>query len=216
MRGDGVGVGDIGEVQCFSGRGWFPQSCVDGAFEGDIAHGSLFDGFSGAKRSGWFQCCCCWRGIFGDGAWLEHGKDGSHGEAAGGAHGMRGDGMDVGLGDAMQDFAGYREIAASCGDSWHAVREFDRGLVRGCCTHELDDRGKHRRHRWGVRHDARKKLWGRLHTERTDGSYRMRGDGVEVGLGGHMQTSARGTRISTRRPDSWRPIRKCHRGVDCE
>jgi hypothetical protein len=94
------------------------------------------------KRGGEPQRGCFGRENLGDGAWVEHGKEGVHGEGAGGTHGMRGDGVGVGLGGAMQGRGGGREDTTSGGDSWGASRECDGGMVDGCTWYECNGRSE--------------------------------------------------------------------------
>ena len=95
MRGDGVGVGDVGEVQ---GVVW-GEGDTEGGDDGRGAGRELDGGLDSRRAS-----CepdderqpCLHRVIVIDGAWGRDGACDVHGEGTGGAHGMRGDGVGVG------------------------------------------------------------------------------------------------------------------------
>ena len=96
MRGDGVGVGDIGEVQ------------GDARSAGDTAAGDDSWGAGRQQDTGVVGGCgdierdasserCGDRACVGDIARGEHGACLLYRQGSGGAHGMRGDGVGVGL-----------------------------------------------------------------------------------------------------------------------
>jgi hypothetical protein len=128
MRGDRVGIGDIGAVQGWArgsgdascgddGRGAIRQrdrSILNGQWQGErdegIQQGGDRVGICDSARC-WFWCCCF------------------HGDGAGRADGMRGDRVGVGDIDAVQ--GGARSSGdASCGDDGRgAIRKRDSGIL---------------------------------------------------------------------------------------
>jgi hypothetical protein len=191
MRGDGVGVGDIGEVLCDA---WFTRNPAGG------------DDGGGAGReqdAGMVSCCWCTErdasteptgdrlGV-GDGARCGHGACAAHGTGSGGIHGMRGDGLGVGdIGEVQGDARSPGDAAAS-DDGGGAGREQDAGVVGGREGIERDASTEPSGDRVGVgdgargRHGARDVL--RTGSAGADG---MRGDGVGVGDIGEMQLDER-------------------------
>ena len=101
MRGDGLGIGDLGEVQ---GHARSPGNTADG----DDCWGSwreqdagVVGGRGGIERDASTERFGDGLG-FGDGARGEHGACEEHGTGSGGALGMRGDGLGVGDIGAVQ------------------------------------------------------------------------------------------------------------------
>ena len=95
MRGDGVGVGDVGEVPGGAWGGGHTAGGDDGGGSGREHDGGMVGGHvrgehdAATERSG--------DGIgVDDGAWIRDGACGVHGTRTGGADGMRGDGVGVG------------------------------------------------------------------------------------------------------------------------
>jgi hypothetical protein len=130
MRGDGVGVGDIGEVLCDA---WFTRNPAGG------------DDGGGAGReqdAGMVSCCWCTErdasteptgdrlGV-GDGARCGHGACAAHGTGSGGIHGMRGDGLGVGdIGEVQLDERSPGDVAGG-DDGGDAGGKQDAGVVGG-------------------------------------------------------------------------------------
>ena len=128
MRGDGVGVGDIGEVPGVAWRTGDAAGGDDGRGD-DRKHDAGMDG--GLGRTQWDASGEPRRdGIgVGDGAWVEHGVGGVLSPVAAGTHGMRGDG--VGVGDVGEVPGGARGAGyAESRSHWRRAQlEHDAGDV---------------------------------------------------------------------------------------
>ena len=95
MRGDGVGVGDIGEVHGDAWGGGDTTGGDDGRGAGRERDTGMVGGRCGAERDASAEPSGDRVGVS-DGTRGEHGACDVHGEGSGGAHGMRGDGVGVG------------------------------------------------------------------------------------------------------------------------
>ena len=96
MRGDGVGVGDIGEVHGDARGAGDTAAGDDGGGAGRRERDAgVVGGRGGIERDAWTEPSGDRVGV-GDGARGEHGACDVHGTGSGGAHGMRGDGVGVG------------------------------------------------------------------------------------------------------------------------
>ena len=128
MRGDGVGVGDVGEVPGGARGSRHASGGDDGGGAGrERESGMVVDG-PGAERDDASEPS--WDGIdIGDGAWSQHGAGGVHGTGEGGSDGMRGDG--VGVGDVGEVHGGARGSRHASGgdDGRGAGRERESGMV---------------------------------------------------------------------------------------
>ena len=102
MRGDGVGVGDIGEVQGGAGGAGVEAGCGDSRRAIGERDRGVVDGRGGAERGARDEHGGKWWSVS-DGAGDEDGDSGVHGAGSGGADGMRGDGVGVGDIGAVQD-----------------------------------------------------------------------------------------------------------------
>ena len=131
MRGDGVGVGDIGEVQGGAGGAGVEAGSGDSRSAIGERDTVVVDGRGGAERGAGDQHSDKWRSVS-DGAGDEDWDSGVHGAGSGGAHGMRGDGVGVGDIGAVQGGAGGAGVEAGCGDSSRAVGERDTGKMATC------------------------------------------------------------------------------------
>ena len=95
MRGDGLGVGDIGEVH---GDARSSRDATDGDDGGGARRerdASVVGGPGVGERDAGGQCRGDRIGV-GDGTWVGHGADGVHGGRAMGKDEVRGDGVGVG------------------------------------------------------------------------------------------------------------------------
>jgi len=130
MRGDGVGVGDIGEVQRFS-------QCPGDMAGGDDGGGAGREQDAGVVgRPGVIEFYAsterCVDGLgVDDGARGEHGTFHEHGSGSGGADGMRGDCLGFGDIDEMHLYARSPGDTAARDNSGGAGRERDAGVVGG-------------------------------------------------------------------------------------
>ena len=94
MRGDGVGVGDIGEVQGNARSPGDTAGSPDGGRAGREQDAGVVGGRGRLERDASSEPSRDRIGV-GDDARCGHGACGAHGPGSGGAHGMRGDGLDV-------------------------------------------------------------------------------------------------------------------------
>ncbi len=95
MRGDAVGIGDIGEMPA-DARGPGDTAGVDDAGEAGWEHDAgVVGGCGGIERDKSWERCGDRVGV-GDGARDEHGACNVHERCSGGAHGMRGDAVGIG------------------------------------------------------------------------------------------------------------------------
>ena len=104
MRGDGVGVGDIGEVQGDARSPGDTAAGDDGGGAGREQDAGVVGGRWGIERDASTQSGGD-RVVVGDGARGRHGAFEEHWTGSEGAHGMRGDGVGVGDIDEVQDVA---------------------------------------------------------------------------------------------------------------
>ena len=95
MRGDRVGVGDIGEVPGDARSAGGTARDDDGGGAGRERDAGLVGGRGGIERDASTEPSGDRVGV-GDGARGEHGACDVHGTGSGGAHGLRGDGVGVG------------------------------------------------------------------------------------------------------------------------
>ena len=123
MRGDGVGVGDVGEV---SGGTWGagdPAGGDDGGGAGREWDAGMVSGPRGAERDATTEPSG--DGIdVGDGAWGKPGPGHVYGDGSGGAYGMRGDGVGVGDIGEVHDWAGCSGHSAGGDDGGRPRCEF--------------------------------------------------------------------------------------------
>jgi hypothetical protein len=191
MRGDGVGVGDIGEVQGDTRSPGDTAGGDDGGGAGREQDAGVVDGRGGIERDASTERCGDRVDVV-DGARGGHGTCTAHGTGSERAHGMRGDGLGVGdIGEVQGDTRSPGD-AAGGDDSLGAGRERDAGVVGG---------------RWGIERDASTEpsgdrvcvcngAWcghGACAAHGTDSAWAhgMRGDGVGVGDIGEVQGDTR-------------------------
>ena len=191
MRGDGVGVGDVGAVHDRGGSSGQPCRCVDRRRASrDNEHGVIC-GRRGHEHSRAEQRRKHGIGV-GDGAWIWAGTGRTDGDGTGRGDGMRGDGVGVGDLSAMPGRSGRAGHIYGCGDgrTW-------RGKCYGSVLHrheEADGNGggiQHGSYRIGGGNGA----WIRAGDSCLDGDGTgrgdgMRGDGVGVGDIGAVQDGA--------------------------
>ena len=95
MRGDGVGVGDIGEVPGVARSAGDTAGDDDGGGAGRERDAGVVGGLGGIERGAWTEPGGDRVGV-GDGARGEHGACDVHGQIEGGSDRLRGDGVGVG------------------------------------------------------------------------------------------------------------------------
>ena len=127
MRGDGLGVGDVGEVPCGKSHWGYASGGNDGG--GSCwEHDTRVVGERGrAERGTTPELGRDGIGID-DGTRVEHGARRVHGTWAGGADGMRGDGLGVGDVGEVPGRAGICRDTAGGDDGGGAVGERDGGV----------------------------------------------------------------------------------------
>jgi hypothetical protein len=186
MRGNGLGVGDVGAVP---GGAWFSgHASLDG------------DGWRTCRQHVGGVLCRCWElerdpalepcgdGVgVGDGARVEPGGGSLHGDGTRRTHGMRGDGLGVGDVGAVPGGAWCTGHTASDDDCGRSDREHVGRVLCGGSEHERDASWKPCGHGIGVGDGARVESGtGCVDGAGTDGADGMRGDGVGVGDVGAM------------------------------
>ena len=130
MRGDGVGVGDIGEVPGDAWRSRDTASGDDGRGAGRERDAGMVDGLEDIERDATAEPSGDRVGV-GDDTRGKYGACDLHRAGTGGAHGMRGDGVGVGdIGEVPGDEWRSGDTA-SCDDGRGAGRERDSGMVGG-------------------------------------------------------------------------------------
>ena len=181
MRGDGLGVGDLGEVPC---RAWgrrHSSCCGDSGSAARKLESVMDSGCIRAELDASRQPRRHRIGID-DGARVRHGGSRAYRPGSDRTHGMRGDGLGVGdvgevLGRTWDD-----ELKTDCNHNRAPWRKHEPGLVRGRCRAE---HGAPRQQSWiriGIHDGARGKHGrSRLHDKRSTGTHGMRGDRLGVG-----------------------------------
>jgi hypothetical protein len=191
MRGDGVGVRDVGAV--YDGRTGSERhchNCGDGRTARRVNEYGGVDGQWNDERHNTQQH---WRdGIdVGDGAWIRAGAGGADRHGPGRADRVRGDGVGVGdIGAVHDGRPGDARHRRCCADGRGAGREHDGGILDGRREHE---RGISQQC-GGVRLGVGDGAWIRAGTGGADGdgtsrADRMRVDRVGVGDVDAMQCS---------------------------
>jgi hypothetical protein len=130
MRGDGLGVGDIGEGQRYLRSPGDTAVGDDGGGAGREQDAGVVGGRWGIERGASTERGGDRLGV-GDGARGGHGTFHEHGTGSGGADGMRGDGVGVGDIDQMQFYARSPGDTAGGDDGGEPGREQDAGVVGG-------------------------------------------------------------------------------------
>jgi hypothetical protein len=128
MRGDGVGVGHVGEVQGGAGRAGIEAGSGDCRSKIGERDAGIVDGLARAERGARDQHGGS-RNRNGNGAGDEDGDSGAHRAWSGWAYGMRGDGVGVGDISEVQGGAGGAGVEAGSGDSRSKIGERDAGVV---------------------------------------------------------------------------------------
>ena len=131
MHGDGVGVGDVGEVPCRAWGGGHWAGDDDGGEDGREHDGGMVGGRirrgeldAGTEQSG--------NGIgVDDGAGIRAGACGVYGTTSGGSDGMHGDGVGVGDVGEVPCRAWGRGHSAGGDDGGVTIGERERGMVGG-------------------------------------------------------------------------------------
>jgi hypothetical protein len=213
MRGNGVGVGDIGEVpgdarsagdaagDDDSGGGGRQRDA--GLVGGHHCSGSVASTEPSGDRVG-----------VGDGARGEHGACDVHGTGSGGAHGMRGDGVGVGDIGEVPGHARSAGDAAADDDGGGVARQRDAGVVGGRRGHERDRSTEPSGDRVGVGDGARGEYGAcDVHGTGSGGAHGLRGDGVGVGDIGEVPGDARSARDAAGDDDDWEAGRVHNSGL---
>ena len=198
MRGDGVGVRDVGAV--YDGRTGSERhchNCGDGRTARRVNEYGGVDGQWNDERHNTQQH---WRdGIdVGDGAWVEYGAGIVYGTGAGGYDGMRGDGVGVGDVGAVPCGTWGAGDPAGGDDGGRSWRKRDAGMVGGPCRAERDATTEPS----GDGVDVDDGAWGGPGARDVYGkdarrAYGMRGDGVGVGDVGEVHDWAGGSGHTT-------------------
>jgi hypothetical protein len=191
LRGDGVGVGDIGEVPGDARSAGDAAGDDDGGGAGRQRDAGLVGGPWGIERDGSTEPSGDRVGV-GDGARGEHGACDVHGTGSGGAHGLRGDGVGVGdIGEVPGHARSSRDTAGD-DDGWAAGRQRDAGVVDQRWGIERDGSTEPSGDRVGVGDGARGEHGAcDVHGTGSGGAHGMRGDGVGVGDIGEVPGDAR-------------------------
>jgi len=181
MRGDGVGVGDIGEVP---GDAWKTGDTAggdDGRGAGSERDTGMVGGLGVFDRDATAEPSGDRVGV-GDDPRVGHWVCDLHGAGSGGAHGMRGDGVGVrDIGEVSGD-AWRSGDTASGDDSRGAENKHDAGMFDRHEVVELDTTAEPSGDRVCVGDDPRGEHGAcDLHRAGTGGAHGMRGDGVGVG-----------------------------------
>jgi hypothetical protein len=191
LRGDGVGVGDIGEVPGHARSARDTAADDDGRTQGRERDAGVVGGRGGLERDGSTEPSGDRVGV-GDGARGEHGACDVHGTGSGGAHGLRGDGVGVGdIGEVPGDARSAGD-AAGDDDSGGAGRQRDAGVVNELGRLKRDDATEPSGDRVGVGDGARGEHGAcDVHGTGSGGAHGLRGDGVGVGDIGEVSGDAR-------------------------
>ena len=194
MRGDGVGVGDVGEV---SGK----SSIFGHASGGDDGGGAIGEhdcgmvgGHGRGKRDAATERSGDGIGID-DGTRIGDGSRGVHGTGTGGADGMRGDGVGVGDIGAVHGGAWILGDSTLGGDYRGAIGERDGSILCGREEPERDEGIQQGRDRLDVGDGARGGAGAvGVHGDGSGGAHGMRGDRVGVGDIGAVHGGSRSWR----------------------
>jgi hypothetical protein len=194
LRGDRVGVGDIGQVPGDARSAGDTAANNDGGGASKKHHARIVNGRRGIERDGSTEPSGDRVGV-GDGARGEHGACDVHGTGSGGAHGLRGDGVGVGdIGEVPGDARGEGD-AAGDDDGGRAGRQPVAGTVGGRGGLERDGSTEPSGDRVGVGDGARGEHGAcDVHGTGSEGAHGMRGDGVGVGDIGEVPGDARSAR----------------------
>ena len=128
MRGDGVGIGHVDEVQGRAGGLGDAAGGDDGRRAVRDCYSTFFSGLDWAERAVILESAA-YRVRVSDDARDKHGDCGVHSARAGGADGMRGDGVGIGHVDEVQGRAGGIGDAAGGGDIWRKYRMHHPGIL---------------------------------------------------------------------------------------
>jgi hypothetical protein len=203
MRGDGLGVGDIGEVQGDARSPGIAAGSDDGGDAGREQDAGVVDGRGGIERDASTEPSGDKLGVD-DSAWCGHGACEEHCTGSGRAHGMRGDGVEVGdIGEVQVD--AWNPGDSAFDDNAELLgRECDAGVVCGRGGIERDASSERCGDRVGVVDGARS-YHGAYSAHGTGfvGAHGMRGDGVGVGDIGEVQGDARSPGDTACGNDNW-------------
>jgi hypothetical protein len=180
MRGDGVGVGDVGAVSCWAWGRRDTSGGDDGRGAGGKLDAGVVRGHTRAEQDAADEPRGHWIGVD-DGTRIEHGVGGAYSAGEGGAHRMRGDGMGVADVGALSCWARGRRDTAGGDDGSGAGGERDAGLVGGHSRTEQDAASEPGWDRGGVDDGTRIEHGGGCaYGSGEGGAHGMRGDGVAV------------------------------------
>jgi hypothetical protein len=133
MRGDGVGLRDVGAMH--DGRTWVARHrcyCDDCRGAGREHDGGVLDGRGQLELGITEQQCRDWISVS-DGAWIRAGAGGIHGDGKDGADGMRGDGVGVGDVSAVQCRQATRGKSKCLSHAWVFWRIDEYGIQFRSC-----------------------------------------------------------------------------------
>jgi hypothetical protein len=214
MRGDGLGVGDIGEVRGDARAPGDTAASDDGGGAGKERDAGVVVEREGIERDASTEPSGDRLGV-GDGARGKHRACNLHGTGSGRAHGMRGDGLGVGDICEVQGDARSPGDASGCTFDWEAGREQDAGVDGGRGGIERDASTEWSGDRVGVGDGARGEHGAfKEHGTGSGGSDGMRGDGLGVGDISEVQGDARSPGISAGGDDGGGAGRQRDAGVD--
>jgi hypothetical protein len=194
MRGHGVDISNVGAVSC-GARG---RRITTGG-DNDRGTGGKRDAGVVGRHTRTEQDAAIEPRLHGigvdDGSRIGHGGGGVLSAGKGGTHGMRGDGVGVGVVGAVSCGARGRRDTVDDDDGRDAGRNLEPRMVGGHGSTQQDAACEPR---WlGISFDDGTWIWnggGRVHGAGEGGAHGMRGDGVAVGDFGAVSCGARGSR----------------------
>jgi len=214
MRGDGMGVGHIGEVPGDVWGSGDTASGDDGRGAGRERDKGMMTGLGVIERDATAEPSRDSVGV-GDDTRSKHGGCGVHGSGSGGDRRMRGDEMGVGhIGEVPCDTWGSGDTASG-DDSRGAGIEHDTGMVGGLGVIECDATAEPSGDSVSVGDDTQGRAWGLsyVHGSGSGGTRRMRGNGLGVGHIGEVPGDAWGLGDMASGDDGRGAGRKCDAGM---
>jgi len=194
MRGDGLGVGDVGAVSCWAWRRRNTSGGDDGRGAGWERQPDVVHGHGGTEQDAASESR--WHGIsVDDSTRIELGGGGIYSAGSDGTHGMRGDGVAIGDVSAVSCGSRGRRYTSGGDDGRGAGGKRDAGLVGGHNRTEQDAASEPCWHRIGVDDSTRIEHGdGCAYSAGEGGAHGMRGYGMAVGDVGAVSCGAWGRR----------------------
>ena len=140
LRGDRVGVGDVGQVSWWTWSVWHSPRGDDSWGAGSKQHARMVGRSCGDKRDASRQPCCDRVGVI-DGAWVKHGACLVHRQGTRGSDGLRGDRLGVGDIGQVSGWTWHARHSTSGDDSRGARWQRQPRMVGGRGWSELDTPG---------------------------------------------------------------------------